>query len=143
MSGQGCPTKVLDQSLHPHPGTQRRTHQHLPHTVLLTTGLNMAIRVSQMHVSVQVIAPVFLLGTRTYPPTPPPPKIFQDVWNANKTLLGRSFSALVKYLVWKLFQYLNEVVSFCRNTSYNREVLYKRSIIWWKILQQTEAGSWH
>lgn len=61
-------------------------------------------------VSVSVTTPVFLPCTRT---APPPPKIFQYVWNANKASLGRSCSALVKYLVWKLFQHLNEHVSFC------------------------------
>ena len=63
------------------------------------------------------------------PTHPHPQKIFQDVWNANKALFGSSFSTSVKYLVWKLFQYLNEVC-FCRGISHDKKKnLYKGSVV--------------
>lgn len=116
-AGQGCTTKELGQSLYPHPrfggwgDTASVCHTALqepehscPVLQTPTSGSGLLLRCF-----------CWLLGL---PPPAPPPKIVQDVWNANKALLGRSSSALVKYLVWKLFQHLNEQVSHDKKKSY-------------------------
>lgn len=131
LSGQGCSTEVPGRCLSPRARTQRRTQQLCP-----TRGCSLG---SERGIGVWLVLMAFcwVLGL------PPAPKIFQHVWHANKALLGQSYNALVKYLVWKLFQYLKEQVKFCRSTSHNTIILYKGSIISWKPQEQTEAVSWH
>lgn len=140
LSGQDCTTEVLDQSLYSHPNTRRKNTQWTctTHTVPLTTGLSMAVALFQMQMSVSRLSLMYFCCVLGLLPPTPPPKIFQDVWNANKALLGRSFSALVKYLVWKLFQYLNEQVMFCRSISHDK----KKSIERFYHLLENTAADW-
>lgn len=106
-------------------GCEGGRSSHVPHTALLCRPEHGKGCFPNADIGVWAMAHVFLLGTRTALPL----KIFQDVRNANKALLGWSFSTSVKYLVWKLFQYLNEVC-FCRGISHDKKKnLYKGSVV--------------
>lgn len=122
---QQAAAKLLAQP-RPHiQGCEGGHSSHVPHTTLLCRPEHGKGLLPNADISVWTMAHVFLLDTRTALPL----KIFQDVRNANKALLGRSFSTSGKCLVWKLFQYLNEVC-FCRGIRHDKKKnLYEESII--------------